>query len=450
MNQPSTLPLTATAFSWELYIGGVPFEHFGDISISQSVSGYGISGVITSTMSVTTNNRTYGGTIISGNDLPINAEVVLTCSNDSINPPVFYVTSRKVDGNITEWTCCDIMSKAEKQLTFYDSDFTDDKISIYDAMEKVKTQCGFESIAYSFSASSLSLSDTKLDKSSCEDSTARNILETVSNILCGYWIGNGSGIKLVNFGTSSFSGYVFDYSEISFGGKRTFSKVLCTDGDDIYTAGSGNDANTLLCSSAYASQDIANAILNTMLDSGQKIAYTYQAWSCAKGKTEYWLYLGDIAFVGNDNVTRNDFICNSVTLYPSPSGLFFTASRNNVSEDESDYMSEVRRQLERKVELDKINNNVALRRDGIYFFENGYKTMSASEQKDAKYGFTVDKGVTEYDGAMVSKVTPSSAEINDDGTEATINYEGKSYKYTIDYDDNGNITGFAKEAKEGT
>jgi hypothetical protein len=391
-------------------------------------------------MSVTTNNRTYGGRIITGNDLPANAEVVLTCNDEHYKPPKFFVTSRTVDGSITKWTCCDIMSKAEKQLHFFDSDFTnDDTITIGSVLKVIQNQCEFENL----NGSGLDqITDNEMEKSACDNITARSVLEAVSEALCGYWFAVENGIKFVSFGTDQFSGYVFAFSEISYGCKRTFSRVICTDGADVYTSGSGENANTLVCSSDYATQKLTDVILGNLLY--DRTMYSYRAWSC-KGKADYWLYLGDMSFMASTTNVYDELVCNNITLYPSPSGLFFAASRNNVSEDEADYMSEVRRQLERKVELDKINGNAALSKKGLYFFENGYKTKTAEEKKDAKYGFTVDKGVTEYDGAMVSKVTPSSAEINDDGTEATVSYEGKKYKYSIEYDDNGNIKGFAKE-----
>lgn len=431
------MPTAATAFSWELYIAGVPFEHFGNISISQAVSGYGTSGVVTATMTVTTNNKTYGGSIISGDDLPINAEVVLTCSDENIKPPTFYVTSRQVDGNITKWTCCDIMSKTEKTLELTDSDFDEnDKISFSVLAEKIKLQCGFTNIdCYGFSA----ISGKTVDKDSCSEVTARNVLETIAEALCGYWIASGMSISFVPFGRSNFSAEALSWAEINYCGRKTFSKVIVSDNsENIYISGSGDNYSTLVCETDYASQELADFILSVMLGTGTY--YTYQAWKCEKGKAASWIYCGDIVF-GNTDILR----CNSVTLYPSASGLYFTASRNNVVEDETSYMSEVQRQLRKKLELDKINNNVAITKKGIYFFENGYKNMTASEQQDAKYGFTVDKGVTEYDGAMISKIMPKTAYWNEDKTQAIVSYKGKKFEYHIKKDSNGNVTDFYKE-----
>lgn len=378
-------------------------------------------------MSVTTYSKA-----VSGNDIAINAEVTLLCSDENIKPPVFYVTGRTVDGNITKWTCCDIMSKSEKLIQFQDEDFTDDHISIGDILDKIKLQCGFSVI----DSTGLSLVVTnKLERCSCENSTGRELLELLSDVLCGYWIANGLAISFVPFGKSNFTVTSTSFSEISYGGLKVFSGIICSDEDNVYISGTGNNTQMIVCNSYYASQEIADFILRNMLDENEY--YTYQSWKCIKGKINGWGYIGDVIF--NQNILQ----CNKITLLPSPTGLYFSASRNNISEDETDYLSEVKRQLKKRLELNSINNNVSVRRSGLFFFENGYKKMTADVQQKSKYTFNVDRGVTEFSGAMTSKIVPSSAEINEDKTEALIAYGDKKYKYNVQWD-NGKITGFTK------
>ena len=210
------------------------FEHFGNISITQAADGYGTSGVVTAVMSVTTYSKA-----VSGNDIAINAEVTLLCSDENIKPPVFYITNRTVDGNITKWTCCDIMSKSEKQIQFEDDDFTDDHISVGDVLDKIKLQCGFSAI----DSTGLSLVVTsELEHCSCENSTGREILELISETLCGYWVANGTSISFVPFGNSNFAVSAISFSEISYGGFKNFSRVICSDEDNVYISGIGDDA----------------------------------------------------------------------------------------------------------------------------------------------------------------------------------------------------------------
>ena len=101
----------------------------------------------------------------------------------------------------------------------------------------------------------------------------------------------------------------------------------------------------------------------------------------------------------------------------------------------------------RCIELDRERGNASLGNEGLYLFENGYKTTQKSDpNKKVKYGFTVSEGgVTEYEGAMTSKVIPTTATVNADRTEVVIGYaSGKKYKYTVTYDADGNIINTSK------
>ena len=81
----------------------------------------------------------------------------------------------------------------------------------------------------------------------------------------------------------------------------------------------------------------------------------------------------------------------------------------------------------------------------IHLGEKSKARNGSSEQKRFGYSPATENGIVEFDGVMVSKVTPTSATINADKTEAVVNYEGKSYKYLIERDSSGNITSFGKE-----
>ena len=434
------MPAAATVFSWELYIDGVRMWNFGKISISQSISGYGMSGVATAIMTVTTydDSRTAEG-------IPENAAVDLVCNGLYTVIPRFYVTSRRINGKITEWTCADAMSRAENLLTFDDTDFTDDKITVQSVLERVKTVCRASSIVPNVANDSIL--KTSVDRSFCEGRTGREVLEALSEALCGFWIAGKDtsctepddyAIILSPFGDNYSGGGAAKYADIVPQGVKNIKSIILTDGEDIYTAGQGTAHETITIETQFASETVKELLTDRILADG---CYTYEAWSCARGKTSGWMSVGSINFSGETSTKQ----CTNLTLYPSGAGLFFSASCNAVDEDEASYTSEVQRLLKRKLELNKINNNVAITGKGIYFFENGYKKMTAEEQKDAKYGFTVDKGVTEFDGAMVSKITPKTAYWNSDKTEAVVSYEGKKFKYNIKRDSEGNITDFSKE-----
>lgn len=399
------------------------------MSISQSVSGYGTSGVVTATMSFSTSSE-YA-------DASENAEVKLLCPGSLIQPPLFYVTGRKTSGGVTEWTCCDVCSKTDRLIDFTDSDFDEnDKITISALLTKIHDQSGI-----GINASGLStLINKTFDKEKCVDGlTIRSVFETLAEAMCGYWVGVANEIKFINFGQVVFSAVPTAYKAIDFNGVRSFARVLCTDNEAVYSANSSGSGKTLIVSTDYASQELADSILSMMV--GEDNNYTYRSWSCSKGKADEWLCVGQFRF-GTKFLTAN-----SVSMSVSSSGLYFSASANTVDEDEVGYTSEVNRQLKKKLEFDKINGNVAITGKGLYLFENGYKAKTPEEQKKAKYDFKVEKGgVTKYGGAMVDTKLPEIT-FKSDASGFTTKYGDTSIEYEMSIDGD-NLT-LKEKTKEG-
>ena len=373
-----------------------------------------------------------------------NAEVRLVCPGSMIFPPLFYVTGRKTSGGVTEWTCCDVCSKTDKLIEFADSDFDEnDKITVSALLVKIHDQSGIGINASGLSA----LINKTFDKDKCVDGlTIRSVFETLAEAMCGCWLAVENKIVFANFGqaVTTSAAVPTAYKAIDFNGARSFARVLCTDDEEaVYAAQANGSGKTLIVNTDYASQELADSILSAMV--GSDTSYTYRSWSCGKGKADEWLYVGLFQF------GQQFLVANSVSMSVSSSGLFFTASANSIDEDEVGYTSEVNRQLKKKLEFDKINGNVAITGKGLYLFENGYKSKTPEEQKKAKYGFKVENGVTEYDGAIVSKKMPKSAKWNADKTAAVVDFGGKKYKYNIEKDADGNVTSFSKEeVKEET
>ena len=408
------------------------------MSISQSCSGYGTSGVVTATMVFSTPSKPHGsGVAIDTYDIRQNAEVKLVCPGSLISPPLFYVTGRKTSGAVTEWTCCDVCSKTDRLIEFTDSDFdANDKITISALLTKIHDQSDIGVNASGLSA----LINKTFDKDKCVDGlTIRAVFETLAEAMCGYWVGIANEIKFINFGQVVFSAVPTAYKAIDFNGSRSFARVLCTDNEAVYSADSSGSGKTLIVSTDYASQELADSILSMMV--GEDNNCTYRSWSCGKGKADEWLYVGQFKF-GAKFLTAN-----SVSMSVSSSGLFFSASANTVDEDEVGYTSEVNRQLKKKLEFDKINGNVAITGKGLYLFENGYKSKTPEEQKKAKYDFKVEKGgVTKYGGAMVDSKLPEIT-FKSDASGFTTKYGDTSIEYEMSIDGD-NLT-LKEKTKEG-
>ena len=376
------------------------------------------------------------GVAIDTYDIRQNAEVKLLCPGSLIQPPLFYVTGRKKSGGMTEWTCCDIVSKTDRLIEFVDSDFdANDKITISALLTKIHDQSGIGINASGLSA----LINKTFDKEKCIDGlTIRAVFETLAEAMCGYWVGVGNEIKFINFGQVVFSAIPTSYKEVDLNGSINYARVLCTDDEAVYAAQANGSGKTLIVSTDYASQELADSILSMMVGSANN--YTYQSWSCGKGKADEWLYVGLFQF-GTKFLTAN-----SVSMSVSSSGLFFSASANTIDEDEVGYTSEVNRQLKKKLEFDKINGNVAITGKGLYLFENGYKAKTPEEQKKAKYGFKVEKGVTKYGGAMVDTKFPEIT-FKSDASGFTTKYGDTSIEYEMSI--GGDSLTLKEKTKEG-
>lgn len=303
-------------------------------------------------------------------------------------------------------------------------------------LTKIHDQSGIGINASGLSA----LINKTFDKEKCVDGlTIRAVFETLAEAMCGYWVGVGNEIKFINFGQVVFSAVPTAYKAIDFNGSRSFARVLCTDNEAVYSADSSGSGKTLIVSTDYASQKLADSILSMMVVDGNN--YTYRSWTCSKGKADEWLYVGLFRF-GTKFLTAN-----SVSMSVSSSGLFFSASANTVDEDEVGYTSEVNRQLKKKLEFDKINGNVAITGKGLYLFENGYKAKTPEEQKKAKYDFKVEKGgVTKYGGAMVDSKLPEIT-FKSDASGFTTKYGDTSIEYEMSIDGD-NLT-LKEKTKEG-
>lgn len=411
------------------------------MSISQSVSGYGTSGVVTATMTFVTPYRPHGSGVAIDTydirDIRQNAEVKLLCPGSLIQPPLFYVTGRKKSGGTTEWTCCDIVSKTDRLIEFADSDFdANDKITISALLTKIHDQSGIGINASGLSA----LTNKTFDKDKCVDGlTIRSVFETLGEAMCGYWVGVANEIKFINFGQAVFSAVPTSYKEVDLNGSINYARVLCTDDEAVYAAQANGSGKTLIVSTDYASQELADSILSMMV--GEDNNCTYRAWSCSKGKADEWLYVGLFQF------GQQSLVANSVSMSVSSSGLFFSSSSNTIDEDEVGYTSEVNRQLKKKLEFDKINGNVAITGKGLYLFENGYKSKTPEEQKKAKYDFIVEKGgVTKYGGAMVDSKLPEIT-FKSDMSGFTTKYGDTSIEYEMSID--GDSLTLKEKTKEG-
>lgn len=327
------------------------------------MNGMGTEGIVNSALTVTTYND-----FIDSNEIPTGAEVVLRCP-DSLYPveiPVYYVRSRTIDGNVTTWECSDLLYRLDAPVEFSDADFdVNGMISCRELLEKASSA---SRILTEFAGGSENYPDIASDipRGQAEGKSAREIFETAASAFCGFWQAsaeNGCAV-FVPFGSVYLAAGVASHTKIIDGGKKRITRITADNGGESFVVGAGSAAGeTLIINSPAASESLVGAALGRLED------YTYEAWRIEKGVAYGFVHLGGLMLP--DGSFK---VCNNVTLYPSPGGLYFSASANSVSEDEFSYKNAVQRALNKKYEVGEIvpveGGGVSVSKEGISVYIN--------------------------------------------------------------------------------
>lgn len=286
----------------------------------------------------------------------------MCASDSSIVVPKFYVKSRTVDGNFASWVCADKMSKTDVLVEFSDEDFTDDMISARNVLARAVSAAGFDGYRFtSLSAAGFIDLIGDIKRESIEGKTARDIINSFATAFCSYVIeGDDGEMVFVPFGSFYRAAGTSEikHAPIKQRGKKRYTKLIMYSGDKSFTAGSGSADSTLMISTEFASEQLCTAVFEEIQD------FEYRGWTCEKSLAHEYIYPGAIEF------SNSTLLCTNVTMYPSAAGIFFSASANAVPETDYAYRSQVQRQLDRKLELDKRNGNTAYGKDGIWVFQN--------------------------------------------------------------------------------
>lgn len=385
-----------------------------------SGAGIGDSGCLMCTVTVTL----YG---VSSDSIPLNAPAVLLYGSDDRSPQL-YVLRRSVEDNNITLTLADTMCMTDETLILDDSDYDEDGYITADMLlRKLVPKCGFSG----FQAAAPRVAAVgSLSRSQCEGKSSRDLLDLLSKAMVGYWFACDTSLVFCELGEYKYSYGVTLHSKVIMRGKRNISSIVLVNGSSYYGL---QMPRALYVDTPFASKNLLNAVIGSA-------DYTYQSWKCEHCVVSNWVYPGAV-----DLADKGTLFCRNITMTFDRTGIYLSASADEICENEVAYKSELQRQIENRVELDTINGSTGIRRDGLYFFEDGYSDMPKEEKKKAKYSFSASKGVTEYSGAMVSKVVPKSATWNSDKSEAVVDYGGRKYKYAIRRDSDGNVTSFAKE-----
>ena len=426
------------AFSYILNIAGHNIAEFGELKIIQNTEGYGTEGVCTSEFTFSIPAEEY-----ALHSIPASAVVSFKEDSGVSFCPDYYIATRQRRGGKVSFKCYDRMIYTDQIIDMAKMGLdAENRTTSQNVAVGIAEQCGFKGLYF---AEKKEIYDVYITADKLEGKTCRELLETISRVWCGVFrTDKNNSLVFVAFGALYYLTSSAQYhTSISEGGEKgPIEQVYVTNGKDEYSAGksSADFLSTLKIKTEYASQDLAEHLISRLEN------YTYSAWDCEKCiiDSNYGNIEAPALINFGDGSTR---VANSIIKYPTPYGVFISCSSNEVVENEFNYLGVLSRKIETKIgDNEELGNKTMITRyQGIVHL--GEKTTNENGvEVQNRYGYTpaTASGIVEFEGAMVSRVTPTKASFSADGKEAVIQYDGKAYRYNLEYDSSGNVTSFEK------
>ncbi len=430
-----TLPQTAaTVFSWAITLNGAQVSDFGGIRFSFAVNGLGTSGCCSSQLefSVYDPINFYGDMLLDG------AEVTVSCHELYFTSQTYFCDKISVSKNICGFTCYDRICKTDKLIDISEFSFGEDgTVSADGVLSAVCAQCGFSG----YGSSGTGLEYIKFTKGQLENTACRRVLELISEAMCGVWVCNDGMLYLACLGGGDFGDYAHceDYSEIDFQGKARITALSMTNSDtgEMLNFGGTENGAVITIDSPFASEELGLAVW------GRIENYVHTGWQCDTADITLDSTLKNMsslifrrADIEGDKlfVTSSEFTADSTGIYFSGGAAPY---------NEWNYADYLERGLNSRVQIGKTVGNVRIGNDTLCFVNKSKASAgrSAGSGKAEKYGFSVgENGVTEYDGAMISKAHPSQSVYTDgaDGTDIlTVKWnadniaQDRQFKFTV-------------------
>lgn len=344
-------------FSWALTINGNNIQNFGNMVFSHSISGYGVSGVISKRFEF----DIYDDLDIYAEAILDNAPVTLSCEASAEfmgTIPTYYVMKRTVSDKICHFVCYDKLAMTDRKFDASQLTFTDGKISIDYVLSTVFHQCGIDEYGYSDSTGADSIYFTEEQLKNC---TCRNILEDVSAAMCGVWICNASGAAVLSTFGRNLNGVIYsaDYAEIEKNGTQKITALIMTNSDngEAFVFQTGEYGITLDISTPFACSALASAVWPRVEN------YTYTAWNCKAAKvTDFVFSTMFIRFGDTESYTQ--LSANKVQLKADSTGVYFSGGNPPQDKEYKPYLDR------EKLSVAKNIGNTAIARSGRIIFRN--------------------------------------------------------------------------------
>ena len=384
------------------------------ITISKSLSGIGLGGIVTQQLSAS----------VYADFSFLAGESVTVVGFDGL--PTFYIDgeNRTEDTvSITAYDRCRKLSQPFDYTSLKDGDKVDENgdpvyinIAASGLAEKIAAQCGFSGASNTGDILIGTVTPDVYKGAACN-----SILENLASasgcfICCGY----DNILRFQRIGSGYSSASAVQNSAVIVYPEKSFSRLIVSgDKSEFYDFGSGSAENILEISNSLISQNVASALASRLFDGG---AFKYLPVSLNA------VISGNIDPYGSVIVGDESYKVTNISINLCADGAVAALSAPVVSESSSAYNNMLTRQINQRIAANKIYGNTQISGSGGLEFVSG----------DSSYGFTAFAGgLAKFAGAMIDSVMPDKIEkvtSSSGETERRITYGGKTYALTYNSD----------------
>lgn len=387
------------------------------ISISKSLSGIGLGGIVTQQLSATVYT-----------DFPFNGGDIVTVIGFS-GLPEFFVDGQNLGENsisITAYDKCRKLSQPFDYSSLQDGvDKNGDPVFITASadpiIEMIAKQCGF-SIVYGTGE----LLVTELSPDFYKGASCNSILENLASASgCFICCDSGDALRLQRIGNGISSAIASENSKVIIYPKKEFLRLVVSgDKSEVYDIGSGSVKNIYEISNSLITENIAGSLAEKILPF-EYVPVNFNA-----------ILNGNVDPYGTVTVGNNDYMVTNISINLCADGAVANVSTPVLPESSAVYNNLLNRRINQRIAVNKIYGNTQISgSDGLKFTDNDGNS----------YGFSTSSGgVTEYDGAMMDKTMPTEisekSTMSSGETKQLINYGDKTYSLTYKSEKNGKKT----------
>lgn len=354
----------AAIFSWKLFINGTEITHFGDMRMSCSCDGMGTEGVVSAAFTFAvplSEHPRYSETI------PGNAEIVLQKIHDGSvgDTRIFYVSTKSSDDTKVTVRCYDRMTYTDTDFPCTNEDFVDSegkekKLPVGIVLNRISEACGIGAILFdtvTVNALDFEMTDSMLWGRSCRD-----VLSTISKLICGYFVFDGMNTYFIALGREAENGSPIDcgkHEKLRYTTYLQINNVYMTDTSGKSYGGFSGGSDTI----AIESQLASSALYQTV--SGRIGTYYYRGWDC---DTAIFSGIPNFPILVHFEDEEDPRYANYYDVKLSSDGIIGSVGCNIVDESAFVYKERKQRELEKKYsEGDTWNNTEITKKGGIKF-----------------------------------------------------------------------------------